>query len=258
MNRRSFVFRLSSFVLPDANRFGAGASVADRDHAVGLLGHARVVSHDHDRQPVALAQIAQQPEDQLRGRPVDLAGRLVGEQDLRLVRQRAGDRDALLLPAGELRRLLAGVLGHIDRFQQLVGPGAAGAPALAGQRHQQLDVLARGQVWQQVAGGLLPHESDLLAPVGRQLVLAEREQVLPRDLQPPGRRPVQPAERAQQGGLARAGRPDQRQHLAARHLQVKPLQRHNLQPGDLEDLDQTGGGYEMFVSFCHLVEGVRG
>ena len=41
------------------------------------------------------------------GARVELAGGLVGEQQLRLVRQRARDRDALLLAAGELRRPVA-------------------------------------------------------------------------------------------------------------------------------------------------------
>jgi hypothetical protein len=43
---------------------------------------------------------AEQPHDLLGGVGVELAGWLVGEQQPRLARQRAGDRDALLLTAG--------------------------------------------------------------------------------------------------------------------------------------------------------------
>ena len=40
------------------------------------------------------------------GRLVEIAGRLVGDQDRRIGRQRAGERDALLLAAGQLRRIM--------------------------------------------------------------------------------------------------------------------------------------------------------
>ena len=42
----------------------------------------------------------------LAGRLVEIAGRLVGDQDGGIGRERAGDRDALLLAAGELRRIV--------------------------------------------------------------------------------------------------------------------------------------------------------
>jgi hypothetical protein len=59
-------------------------------------------------------------------------------------------------------------------------------PSASGQRHQQLDVLARAEIGQEITRGLLPDETDLLAPVGRQLGLVEHEQILAVDLQPPG------------------------------------------------------------------------
>ncbi len=46
---------------------------------------------------------AQEPEHVTRGRRVEIAGGLVGENYRGLVRERAGERDPLLLPAGELR-----------------------------------------------------------------------------------------------------------------------------------------------------------
>ena len=47
-------------------------------------------------------QIADQAQDLGAGVSVEVAGRLVGEQDRRIDRQRAGDGDALALAAGEL------------------------------------------------------------------------------------------------------------------------------------------------------------
>ena len=56
-------------------------------------------------------QLAQQRADAARGREVEVAGGLVGEENVRLREERAGDGDALALAAGELRGaapLLAG------------------------------------------------------------------------------------------------------------------------------------------------------
>ena len=48
----------------------------------------------------------QQIDDLLAGALVEIAGRLVGDQDRRIGRQRARQRDALLLAAGQLRRIM--------------------------------------------------------------------------------------------------------------------------------------------------------
>ena len=61
---------------------------------------------------------------------VERGDRLVGEDDVRLLHQRARDRDALLLAAGELVGALGGERGHIELFERrhrqrlvLLGPG---------------------------------------------------------------------------------------------------------------------------------------
>ena len=53
------------------------------------------------------------------GPRVELAGRLVGEQQVRAVGQRAGDRDALLLAARQLVRAVASAVGQTDQLEQL-------------------------------------------------------------------------------------------------------------------------------------------
>ena len=54
--------------------------------------------------PVARFSAEQQVHDLGAGGAVEIAGRLVGKDELRAGRERAGDGDALLLAAGELRR----------------------------------------------------------------------------------------------------------------------------------------------------------
>ena len=47
-------------------------------------------------------------------RGVEVPGRLVGEDHPRLDGEGAGDRDALLLAAGEMRRQMVGAIGEAD------------------------------------------------------------------------------------------------------------------------------------------------
>ena len=64
--------------------------------------------------------------DRGRGR-VEVAGRLVGEYEARLVRKRPGDRDALLLAAAEGAGSVPEPIAQADRAEKLARAG----PALA-------------------------------------------------------------------------------------------------------------------------------
>ena len=65
-------------------------------------GDDRVVGGDQQRGVVLSAQLKQEVEDLGAGVGVQVAGRLIGQQQDGVVDQGVGDRDALLLPAGEL------------------------------------------------------------------------------------------------------------------------------------------------------------
>ena len=65
---------------------------------------ARVVGDHHDRLPEVAHRVAQELEDLAARLRVEVAGRLVGEDDGRARDERARDRDALLLAARELGR----------------------------------------------------------------------------------------------------------------------------------------------------------
>ena len=69
-----------------------------------LSRHLHIVRDDDDRRAEACVQIANEAEDVFAGVRVEIAGRLVGEQNRRIDRQRACDRDALPFAAGQLVR----------------------------------------------------------------------------------------------------------------------------------------------------------
>ena len=68
--------------------------------------------------------VAQQLEDAARGALVEVAGGLVGDQHHRIVDQRAGDRDPLLLAAGEFARERRRLGGEPDLREQARSPWA--------------------------------------------------------------------------------------------------------------------------------------
>ena len=79
-------------------------SVDEEDHGVGVRRRDRVVGDHDDRLAAASStQARSRAEHLVRGRGVEGAGRLVGQDDGGVGDQRPGDRDALLLAAGELR-----------------------------------------------------------------------------------------------------------------------------------------------------------
>ena len=73
--------------------------------------------HDHDRLLEALVQLLEDVEDLLAGLRVELARRLVGEEEGRVVRKGDGDRDPLLLAAAQFGRPVDGPLLHADQFE---------------------------------------------------------------------------------------------------------------------------------------------
>ena len=83
-------------------------------------------------------------ENLLRALAVEAAGRLVGEDERRIVGERAGDRDALALAARELVRPLVEMIGEAERLEQ--ARARARASRRRGRRPSlrigQLDVLA--------------------------------------------------------------------------------------------------------------------
>jgi hypothetical protein len=96
--------------------------VADLHRPVCLVRSGRVVGDDDRRGPVKPHQLREHPADGRRRGPVELAGRLIGEQQPRPVRKRNAQRHALALTAGELRRQRVRAVAQPDRFEQFRDP----------------------------------------------------------------------------------------------------------------------------------------
>ena len=192
---------------------------------------------DHHGYPQLAVDLAQRLQHPRRGAPVDAAGRFVGQHQRRFVGQGDGDGHSLLLAAGELDRPAVQAMRHAHQLQQLLRPPAPrGAP---GEQHRHLHVLHRGEVGNQVAGAVLPHEAHLLAAVADQLQARQRQQVAPGHGDLPGRGQVQAADHVEQRRLAAAAVADDRHQLGIRHLQIEALQGDHLELRGLVDTHQV-------------------
>ena len=122
--------------------------------------------------PSSVFAVLQRAEHVRRGGRVQLAGRLVGQQQPGPVGQRGRDGRPLLLPTRHLARLAVGAVPHAERveqFGQLLPPALLPAPLSWPAASARDHVLPCGQVRQQVPRRLLPDEAHGAAPVGQPL-----------------------------------------------------------------------------------------
>ena len=171
-----------------------------------VAGEREVVRDEHDRRPRFAVERLEQLDDARAGVAVEIAGRLVGEEDARRVGERARDGDALLLAAGELRREVIEPVAEPDAREQLARARAGAAVAAQLERH--LHVLERGERRDQLKA--LEDESNFLAAQPRALVLVHRGEVGVVEQHLAARRRVESGEQAEERRLAAARRPDDR------------------------------------------------
>ena len=85
---------------------------------VRVLGDVGLVRDEHDGDAALAVQPLEDAHDLDAGARVEVAGRLVGEEQRRLVDERARDGDALLLSARELVRVVVEPLAEADALER--------------------------------------------------------------------------------------------------------------------------------------------
>ena len=212
---------------PDAEplrRGGAAVAadppVADLDDPVAGLCHRRVVGDQEQRRVAAAVQIVQQTDDRFTGGAIEIAGRLVGEQEAGLAGEGPGKRHPLLLAAGELGRIVCHPGGKADRGQPLAGTrqGVGGV----GQFERQRDVFQGGHGRHQVE--VLKYDTDMIPAEAGEGIFIEGAQLLAGRPNGAGRRPFEAGDDHQQAGLPGAGRADETDRFAPLDDQIDAAQ----------------------------------
>ncbi len=117
-------------------------AVAKLDHAPRKARNVRLVRDQHDRQALVV-QFLQHIDDLNGGTAVEIARRLIGQQDRGPVYQRARNRDALLLSAGELRWVMQLAIRQSYQFERVIRPLQTFLATDAGIKSRQLNILQR-------------------------------------------------------------------------------------------------------------------
>src|SRR5262245_46538011 len=151
---------------------------------------------------------------------VQVAGRLVGEDQPRLVDERPRHAHALLLAARELRRQMLRAIREphaLERGQRLGGIGDR--VVVLGHHH----VLECGEMREQME--LLKNDADFLAPKAHPAALAHRRDLGAIHPQAAGGRLIERSEQVEQRALPRPRGPHYREPFAGLDAQVHLVQR---------------------------------
>src|SRR2546422_6115771 len=116
---------------------------------MGDVGHACVMRHDDNRLFELLVEATEQVEDLLPSLRVELPGRLVGQEERRIVREGHSDRDPLLLAPAQLVGTVARTLRHAHELEEFLAPFRADREALPCEAQRQFDVFFGGERWGQ-------------------------------------------------------------------------------------------------------------
>src|SRR6185437_5304444 len=111
----------------------------------------------------------QEVDDDASGGGIEIAGRLVGEEQARRDGEGAGEGDALLLAAGELPRIVQQAVSEPDRGKAAFGEREG--VAAAGELERNGDVLQRVHRRYEMKG--LEDDADIVASKTRQPILIE-------------------------------------------------------------------------------------
>ena len=146
--------------------------LGEHDAPVGeLVESSEVVRRADDRLPGPMQLDHEVEKPVLRAR-VERRGRLVEQQNVRVRHEHGGDRDALLLAAGELIRRPLGELGDVEEREHVVDApfdlGAFEPEVERSERH----FVAHGRR-EELGVGALEHEADTRSERARELVVVE-------------------------------------------------------------------------------------
>ena len=189
---------------------------------VGLGGEFVVMGHDHEGGLACLVQGTHQSKQPFSAVCVEVPRRLIGQDQVRILHQRARHRDALLLAAGEFSRLVMEAVPQSDFREQngCVGLDRSGITTLYERRHA--GIFQRGELGKQVME--LKYEPYPPIPEFRLLCIRHSKEIVPIERDGASGRFIKGSDNMEQGAFAGSRSSHDRHQLAAVNLKVNPLE----------------------------------
>ena len=159
---------------------------------------------DHDNGAAFIVEPFEQRQDLLRRHAVQVAGRFVGQDEVGVIHQAAGDGHPLLLTAGELGGAVPQPIFQPDQRGQLVAALAGGRAGATLVVQRNLDVFHDRQLLDQVIR--LKDEADAGSADHGKLVVAHLGDIVVAEKELAAGRLVQATEQVEQRALAGTGR----------------------------------------------------
>ena len=197
--------------------------------------------------PLLSVQPEQDVFDQAAGHGVEVAGRLVREDELGVVHERAGDHRTLLLTTREAHGLALGLVGHLQLVQHRHPPCPPFATTHAGDLQRQDDVLQDAGV--RIEEELLEDEPEGLVAESADLAGAEGCDIHSPDTQRSVVGLIEERQQVHQRGLAGSALPDDRDGLPVidpegHALQrVEPVGTTTVGTAKVMDVEKRGGAF---------------
>src|SRR2546430_944747 len=187
-------------------------AAVDREDPVRPADDLAAVGRHHERPTGAAGEVVEDVQHLAASLEVEVARRLVGQDQQRVVHQRPHDRDALLLAAGEAIGKASGPIREPDQFQEVAGSARAVLPRAGVEFERQPEVFLDGQRRDQVEE--LEDEADVAPAEERAFPLGECRHRRAVDDHLARRGHVDPAEQVEERRLSRTAAPEQDRELA--------------------------------------------
>ena len=191
-------------------------------------GQFHVMGRDQGRKPGCPDDGVERLENMDSGFRIEIAGRLVGEQYCWAVGDCAGNRDPLLLAAGQFGRPVFSAPGWAEVMQQLRGALLRLAPGKPGDHLRQHDIFERRKFRQQMME--LIDEADLAAPERGALIVGHPDGGFAGDKHFPRVGRLKKARNVEERRFAGTGRSDQRDRLPGPQAKIGAAQDFERRP----------------------------
>ncbi len=178
-----------------------------------------------------------QIENALRVSLIQISGGFIRQQQRRVMDKRARDGHALLLASGKLAGALFPATTQPHFVQPLAGSLQRLLQSLASNQERHGHVFRGCEIRKQMVP--LPDKTHDAIAILRQFFFRKRPQRISSEVYFTTRWSVQRSQQVEQSAFARAGRPDDRDHLAALNNQVDFVQRRDFLQARAEDLREV-------------------